>query len=376
MARGAGPFSGAYKGTTVFVTGHTGFKGSWISLWLSDLGANVVGYALDPPTDPSAFEAMRLAERIVDIRGDVRDGDALTTAIAEHQPSIVFHLAAQPLVRASYEQPHLTYETNVMGTVNVFEAVRCTDSVRAVVNVTSDKCYENREWVYAYREIDPMGGYDPYSSSKGCAELVTSAYRRSFFSAEDAALVASVRAGNVIGGGDWAADRLIPDCVRSLSKNESVLVRNPRAVRPWQHVLEPLSGYMALGARLLGGDRDAAAAWNFGPDTRSNVTAAEVVNEFVRAWGEGGWHTPANAPEAPHEANLLKLDVTKAADLLDWHPIWEVERAVSLTAEWYHAFVERSGDPLLHSLNQIDEYVGEACRRGLGWALECDEGAE
>jgi CDP-glucose 4,6-dehydratase len=373
VTRSSGPFGGAYKGLTVFVTGHTGFKGSWLSLWLSDLGAKVVGYALDPPTHPSAFDAMRLGDRITDIRGDVRDVDHLKAAMAEHGPDIVFHLAAQSLVRPSYEEPRLTFETNVMGTVNVLEAARSTGIVRAVVNVTSDKCYENREWVYAYREIDPMGGFDPYSASKGCSELVTSAYRRSFFSAEGAPRLASVRAGNVIGGGDWAPDRLIPDCVRALTAGESVLVRNPSAVRPWQHVLEPLSGYLWLGSRLLAGE-PLDQAWNFGPEARGNVTVAEVVAEFVSFWGDGEWHTPAEQPEQPHEANTLKLDVTKAADVLAWHPVWEIRRAVDATAEWYRAFADGKGDPALRSLDQIDDYVGEAARHGIAWAL--DDAAE
>jgi CDP-glucose 4,6-dehydratase len=370
MARNAGPFGGAYKGLTVLVTGHTGFKGSWLSLWLSDLGAKVVGYALEPPTEPSAFVAMRLADRVTDVRGDVRDAEKLSAVLSEHRPDIVFHLAAQALVRPSYDEPRLTFETNVMGTVNLFEAVRACDSVRAVVNVTSDKCYENREWVYAYREIDPMGGFDPYSSSKGCAELVTSAYRRSFFSAEGAAKVASARAGNVIGGGDWAPDRLIPDCVRALTAGESVLVRNPGAVRPWQHVLEPISGYLWLGARLLAGDGGLAAAWNFGPEARGNMTVAEVVGEFVDFWGEGEWHSPAEQAASPHEATTLKLDVTKAADVLRWHPVWEIRRAVDATAEWYRAFADGKGDAALRTLDQIDDYVSEAARRGIDWALD------
>jgi CDP-glucose 4,6-dehydratase len=370
VTRGAGPFGGAYKDRNVLVTGHTGFVGSWLSLWLSDLGANVVGFGVGPSATPNAFEAFRLGERITDIRGDVRDAEAFTAAMQEHRPDIVFHLAAQPLVRESYAQPLLTYQVNVMGTVNLFEAVRQTQSVFAVVNATSDKCYENREWPYAYRETDPMGGFDPYSSSKGCAELVTSAYRRSFFSAEGAPLIASVRAGNFIGGGDWAADRLVPDCVRALAEGKSVFVRKPSAVRPWQHVLEALSGYLWLGARLLGGDAALAAAWNFGPGPCGAVTAEDVVKAFIRAWGEGGWHTlPADASEEPHEAVLLKVDITKSADELGWCPLWEIERAVAVAAEWYRAFLEGTGDPVLHTLDQIDEYVGEAARRGVAWAL-------
>lgn len=371
MTRGTGPFGGAFKGRNVFVTGHTGFKGSWLSLWLSDLGANVVGYALDPPTEPSAFEAMSIGDRVTDLRGDVRNRQALLEAMREHRPDIVFHLAAQPIVRESYAQPHLTYETNVMGTVNLLEAVRQTQSVSAVVNVTSDKCYENREWAYAYREIDAMGGFDPYSSSKACAELVTSAYRRSYFMGEGVPLVASVRAGNVIGGGDWAADRLIPDCLRALTAGESMFVRRPSAVRPWQHVLEPLSGYLWLGARLLMGESEMASGWNFGPGPAGNVTAEDIVKAFIRAWGEGGWHSPPDeAPEEPHEVGLLKLDITKAVDELGWAPLWGIERAVAVTAEWYRSFEDGSGDATLHTLDQIDDYVGDAAQRGIAWALD------
>jgi CDP-glucose 4,6-dehydratase len=369
-ARGSGPFRGVFKGRKVLVTGHTGFKGSWLSLWLTDLGADVVGYALDPPSDPSAFESMRLADRVTDIRGDVRDAEAFGRAFAEHQPEIVFHLAAQPLVRAGYAEPHVTFETNVMGTVNLLEAVRTTASVAAVVNVTSDKCYENQEWVYAYRENDPMGGYDPYSASKGCSELVTAAYRRSYFSAPGSARLASARAGNVIGGGDWAADRLVPDCVRALSSGGSVLVRNPAAVRPWQHVLEPLSGYLWLAARLFDDDEGMSGGWNFGPDALGVITAGSLVEEFVRMWGDGSWHAPEAEAGQPHEAGTLKLDATKAADLLEWHPVWGLDRAVAATAEWYRAFVDGQGDPVLRSLDQIDDYVGEAARRGIAWALD------
>jgi CDP-glucose 4,6-dehydratase len=354
-SRGAGPFNGAYKGKTVLVTGHTGFKGSWLSLWLSDLGANVVGYATDPPTDPSAFAAMRLGERITDIRGDVRDAKKLATTVAEHRPDAVFHLAAQALVRPSYDEPAYTYETNVMGVVHLFEAVRATDSVSAVVNVTSDKCYENREWVYAYREIDPMGGYDPYSSSKGCAELVTSAYRRSFFSAEDGPRLASVRAGNVIGGGDWAPDRIIPDVVRAVLAGQSTVIRNPSAVRPWQHVLESLSGYLELAERLHAGDARFQSGWNFGPRDDDAVPVSQVLDIFCASLGERArWHVEPDA-QALHEAKFLHLDITKARTELGWEPRWSLRQALEATAHWYSSYMS-GADMREVSLRQIAEF--------------------
>jgi CDP-glucose 4,6-dehydratase len=367
---GSGPFGGIFHGRSVLVTGHTGFTGSWLSLWLSDLGANVVGYGLAPAEGPNAFDAMRLHERVTDLRGDIRDADELRRIIAEYRPDTVFHLATQPIVRASYQRPLETYEVNVLGTVKLLEAVREAEGVQAVVMVTSDKCYENREWAYAYREIDPMGGYDPYSSSMGCAEIVTSAYRRSFFSGDGTPLIATVRAGNAIGGGDWNIDRLIPDCVRALSKGESILVRTPAAVRPWQHVLEHVSGMLWLAARLLQEDRDMASAWNLGPESRGNVSVEHVVQTFLRCWGEGAWFTPGHQGPAPHEAATVKLDITKAVDLLGWRPVWDIDQAVDATAEWYRAFVQDAGDPVLHSLDQIDDYVSDAARKGLPWALE------
>jgi CDP-glucose 4,6-dehydratase len=364
------------KGRKVFVTGHTGFKGSWLALWLSDLGAEVTGYALEPPTKPNMFEDLRLQDRLRrHIIADVRDAEKLTVAIFEAQPDIIMHFAAQPLVRTSYEEPAMTYETNVMGTVNLFEAARMSTTARVVLNVTSDKCYENREWVYAYREIDPMGGFDPYSSSKGCAELVTSAYRRSFFADEDSPTVVSVRAGNVIGGGDWAIDRLVPDCVRSLTEGESILVRNPEAVRPWQHVLEPLSGYLWLAALAYVYGNDYSGGWNFGPLLHSTVRAQHIVEGFIQAWGEGNWHTDEKAGQ-PHEAGLLKLDCTKANSLLEWHPLWGIDKAIDATADWYRAHVRNEGDAALRTLDQIDEYVSEAASEGIAWALDRELAAE
>ena len=278
-------FRGVYKGKKVLVTGHTGFKGSWLSLWLIKLGAKVIGYALEPPTNSNHFELLNLD--MVSIIGDIRDRDRLNAIFKKYKPEVVFHLAAQPLVRYSYINPVETFETNVMGTINVFEACRITESVKAIVNITSDKCYENKEWIWGYRESDPLGGYDPYSASKGCAELVTSSYRKSFFNPEDYSkkhntLLASARSGNVIGGGDWGKDRLIPDIVRAISKNEKLYIRNPKATRPWQHVLEPLSGYLFLGQMLLEGKTEFADAWNFGPNEGCHTDVETVVKKIKR----------------------------------------------------------------------------------------------
>jgi CDP-glucose 4,6-dehydratase len=338
-------FGGAYAGRRVFLTGHTGFKGSWLALWLTRLGAVVRGYALPPDTEPALWDLLGLAERgVEDVRGDIRDLEGLRGALAEFEPDIVFHLAAQALVLEGYADPVGTYDTNVMGTVNVLEAVRSTPSARAVVIVTSDKCYENREIPgYAYLETDPMGGFDPYSSSKGAAELVTAAYRRSFFSAPGSARVASVRAGNVIGGGDWAADRLIPDAVRAVAAGGPVVVRNPDAVRPWQHVLDPLSGYLLLGSRLLAEDGGAfTEAFNFGPPRESAVPVSRVMDLFTESWPGASWVSPPRG-DAPHEATFLMLDWAHARDRLGWAPRWTLEQAVARTAEWYQG---TSGDTL------------------------------
>lgn len=358
-------FGGTYAGRRVFVTGHTGFKGSWLSEWLLSLGAHVTGYALEPPTDPSLFDELGLAERMGHVIGDVRDLGQLRAALSSAGPEIVFHLAAQPLVRLSYEEPVQTYETNVMGTVNLLEAVRACPSVRAVVVVTSDKCYENRETGQAYHEDDCLGGYDPYSSSKGCAELVTAAYRRSFFGPASAVAVASVRAGNVIGGGDWAADRIVPDCVRALQAGEPIVVRNPDAVRPWQHVLEPLSGYLHLGATMLAG-HEFDGAWNFGPEEQGTVPVRRVADAIVAAWGSGSWTSPETAG-GPHEARLLALDITKAHTRLGWRPLYDVERTLRVTAAWYAARHE-GADVRASTDNDISAYAEEAIRAGAVWA--------
>jgi len=366
---GNGLFHGVLAGRRVFVTGHTGFKGSWLALWLLELGADVTGYALEPPTTPSLFEELHLARRIKHVVADVRDLDRFRAEVAAAEPQVVFHLAAQPLVRLSYEQPVDTFATNVMGTVNVLQAVRSTPSVRAVVNVTSDKCYENRETGQAYREDDAMGGYDPYSSSKGCSELVTAAYRRSFFNQDSPVAVASARAGNVIGGGDWALDRIVPDCVRALAAGEPIVVRNPGAVRPWQHVLEPLSGYLWLAARMLEAGHGFDGAWNFGPGQGGDWSVGAVVDEVVAAWGSGSWVTPQDAIPEPHEAKLLNLDISKARRELDWRPVYDVPHAIRATAEWYEGRHRDPGSILERTLADVAEYAAAARLAGVPWAV-------
>ena len=366
-------FGGVFRGRRMFMTGHTGFKGSWLSLWLTEMGAEVTGFALAPPTTPSLFELTgiegRLARHIV---GDVRDRDVLVAAMVAAKPDIAIHMAAQPLVRLSYEQPVETFAANVMGTVHFFEAVRATDSARVAINVTSDKCYENREWERAYREDDAMGGFDPYSASKGCSELVTAAYRRSFLGTDSGVRVASVRAGNVIGGGDWAADRIVPDCIRALTAGKPVIVRNPDAVRPWQHVLEPLSGYLLLAQRLWeDADPTLADGWNFGPVAEGGVPVGELVDGLVSSWGSGSWETPELA-EQPHEANLLRLDCTKAQERLGWLPQWDVATTLDRTAKWYAAWHADSGSAATASIDDLNNYVDAARAAGSAWARKED----
>ncbi len=342
-----------WRGRRVFLTGHTGFKGSWLSLWLSRMGARVTGYALRPPTTPSLFEQARIAELVNSIDADVLDLDRLAHELERCAPDVVFHMAAQSLVRASYADPVGTFATNVLGTVHVLDAARRVPSVRAVVNVTSDKCYENREWVWPYRESDPMGGADPYSSSKGCAELVASAYARSFYQQLGRGL-ASARAGNVIGGGDWAADRLIPDATRAFLRNEPVLLRNPRSVRPWQHVLEPLAGYLTLAEHLWQAPASWAGGWNFGPQEKDIREVAEVIDLLAKVWGDApGWRQ--DGAEHPHEAQLLKLDSTKAHTLLRWSPRLDVTSAIGMCATWYKD-VSAGGDARAASLRDIERY--------------------
>lgn len=349
--------SAFWIGRRVLVTGHTGFKGGWLCLWLQRMGAEVTGYALEPPTQPNLFESARVGEGMCSILGDVRDFDALWATVRRCQPEIIFHLAAQPLVMPAYRQPLETYAINVLGTVHLLEAVRRTAGVRAVVNVTSDKCYENREWSRGYQEDEPMGGYDPYSSSKGCAELVTSAYRRSFFaktSNQSGVALASARAGNVIGGGDWAEDRLIPDVIRSFRAGQPVTLRCPDAVRPWQHVLEPLSGYLSLAEQLWKDGPAFAEGWNFGPHDDDAWPVRRLVERLVTLWGGGArWHRDDNLH--PHEARYLKLNCAKAAAKLGWRPRWSLDRALTETIAWYRA--AQSGEDMYQfSLAQIARY--------------------
>ncbi|MES2535072.1 MAG: CDP-glucose 4,6-dehydratase [Pseudomonadota bacterium] len=347
-----------WQGKRVFLTGHTGFKGSWLSLWLQQLGADVTGYALQPHTQPSLFDVAAVGSRMCSVIGNVCDGPNLKRAMAEARPEIVIHMAAQALVRYSYDNPVETYATNVMGSVHVLEAVRATAGVRAVINVTSDKCYENKEWPWGYREDEPMGGFDPYSNSKGCAELVTAAYRNSYFNpqkhAEHGVAIASARAGNVIGGGDWALDRLIPDMMRAIECGHAVLIRNPDAVRPWQHVLEPLSGYLTLAEKLYADGPDHAEGWNFGPYDADARPVRWIVGHMTKLWGEKAAWSLDGQPQ-PHEATYLKLDCSKARARLDWQPRWDIGQAIEKIVEWHKAY-ERRADMRDLTLAQISTY--------------------
>lgn len=348
-----------WKGKKVLVTGHTGFKGSWLSLWLQNAGAHVIGYSLQPTSEPSLFTSLNIADSMHSIIGDIRDRENLQSVFIEHRPEIVFHMAAQALVRYSYNNPVETYSTNVMGVVNVFEAVRASDCVRVVVNITSDKCYENKEWLWGYREDEPMGGYDPYSSSKGCAEIITSAYRKSYFNPGDYAKhntgIASARAGNVIGGGDWAEDRLIPDMIRAATTGSSVKIRNPDAIRPWQHVLEPLNGYLTLAEKLWEHGPEYVGGWNFGPSETSARPVSWVMDRLMENWGDGmKWI--GDETDQPHESRYLKLDCSKARTLLGWEPKLDLETSLRMTVEWYREFYESNGQARQLIDDQIINY--------------------
>ena len=365
-------FAGTFQGRTVGLSGHTGFKGAWLARWLRELGAQVHGFALPPATQPSLFEQLGLARQLHHEIGDVRDREAVARSLARVQPDFVFHLAAQALVRRSYEQPLETYATNTMGTAHVLEALRCLKKPCAAVMVTTDKCYENREADHAYSETDPLGGHDPYSSSKGAAEIVISAYRRSFFNGHPVR-VASARAGNVIGGGDWAEDRIVPDCIRALQQRRAIPVRNPAATRPWQHVLEPLSGYLWLGAALARPEcvkqepAVIATAFNFGPNQEANRSVSKLADEVLKHW-PGNWQDRSD-PKAAHEARLLMLSIEKAGRLLRWRPVWPFEKAVEQTVQWYRR-VHEGGAGLAGELTctQIEAYESSAQAAGAVWA--------
>jgi len=348
-----------WEGKKVLVTGHTGFKGGWLSLWLQSKGAKVSGFALQPPTTPNLFEVARVGEGMHSHVGDIRDFEHLRRVLDEEKPDIVFHLAAQPLVRYSYANPIETYASNVMGTVHLLEAVRQAGNVRVVVNITSDKCYENREWVWGYRENDPMGGYDPYSNSKGCAELVASAYRNSFFNPQDYAkhglALASVRAGNVIGGGDWAADRLIPDMLRAIATGQPVVIRSPHAIRPWQHVLEPLMGYLLLAEKMWENGPEFSEGWNFGPNDDDAKPVEWIVNKMTHQWG-GGATWKLDEREHPHEANYLKLDISKAKLRLGWRPRLRLGDTLQRVVAWHKAHQSKT-EMRQFTINQIEEYA-------------------
>ena len=342
-----------WQGKRVFLTGHTGFKGSWMALWLNSLGAIVKGYALSPPTDPSLFNEAKIDSIIDSQIGDIRDLELFKRSLTDFNPDILIHMAAQPLVRSSYANPVETYETNVMGTVNVLESARACKNLKAIINITTDKCYENDDRSEGYKESDPMGGHDPYSSSKGCAELVTSAYRRSFMQEQGIGL-ASVRAGNVIGGGDWADDRLIPDILKSFEKNESIIIRNPKATRPWQHVLEPLSGYLVLAQKLYKNQEDYAEGWNFGPNEKDVKSVDWILDKMIAKWPNSSWKLDKNSN--PHEADFLKLDISKAESKLNWRPVWELSQTLEKIIVWHQAWFNKE-DMQAACLAEIEEYT-------------------
>lgn len=360
-------FNGIYKDKTVLITGHTGFKGSWLCFWLEKMGAKVIGYSLEPPTNPNHISLLNL--NINSIIGDIRDFQKLNDVIKQYQPDIVFHLAAQPLVRYSYENPIETYETNVIGTLKVFEACR-KNNIKAIVNITSDKAYENKEWIWGYRENDQLGGYDPYSSSKGCAELLTNSYRKSYFNIDEYkkshhTLLASCRAGNVIGGGDWAKDRLITDIILSTLSSKKIFIRNPYSTRPWQHVLEPLSGYLNIGQKLLEEKIEFSSPWNFGPNLEGNITVEQVVKNVKKYWDKVEYEISSQSDNL-HEANLLKLDCSKANLILKWHNIWDSETTFEKTVDWYKNFYEND---IVLTDDHLNQYINDAIKQNVNWTI-------
>ncbi len=366
----------SYEGKKVLITGHTGFKGSWLAIWLKALGAEVIGYSLAPNTDPSIFEATQLEKQVRHIVGDIRDQDHIDEVCIKYKPEFVFHLASQPIVRDSYKDPKYTYETNIMGLVNLFESIRKTSSVKTVLNITSDKCYENKEWVWGYRENDPLGGKDPYSSSKACSEIITHAYRNSFFTPKNSSrrivAVASARAGNVVGGGDWAKDRIIPDCIRALTTTLNIEVRNPYATRPWQHVLEPISGYLWLNLLLNNENAKYASAWNFCPKKGQTIAVKDLVEHLIQLWGEGSWIQAKDAESQPEEAHYLKLECAKAFHELHWHGLMDMEETLSYTIKWYKAYYEQTTNIYDLCIEQIKQYQSIARDAQIEWlsALE------
>jgi len=364
-------FRDAYRGKRVLVTGHTGFKGSWLTAWLLKLGADVAGYSIDIPTSPSNFEAMGLGEHIKDYRGDIRDRELLAEVMNDFKPDVVFHLAAQPIVRLSYDEPVETFEVNVLGTMNVLEVVRHSPFVQACIVITSDKCYRNVEWIWGYRENDMLGGEDPYSASKGCAELVSYSYIHSFFAQDDAvAKVSTARAGNVIGGGDWALDRIVPDCFRSWSEGREVMIRSPYSTRPWQHVLEPLSGYLWLGAHMLEGNASTCyESYNFGPDASVNQPVEVLIRELGKGWEKAKFQVDPAALKGKAEARLLKLSCDKALADLSWQAVMRFDETVEMTSHWYQAYYNgQEADMFEYTMQQLDAYCEKALARGQEWA--------
>ncbi|MFX0196553.1 MAG: CDP-glucose 4,6-dehydratase [Candidatus Hodarchaeota archaeon] len=344
-----------FRGKRILITGHTGFKGSWLTTWLHMLGAKIFGYALAPDTRPSMFEILSLEKVVEQTISDIRDYNSVLAFIKEHKPEIAFHLAAQPLVRRSYDEPKLTHETNVGGTVNLLEALKAIDSTRVIIIVTTDKVYENREWVWGYRENDPLGGHDPYSTSKACTELVARSYYDAFFKAKGKTFLSTVRSGNVIGGGDWSKNRIVPDCVKALRDEKGIPVRSPSSVRPWQHVLEPLYGYLTLAAKMWTNGDQFTGSWNFGPEHGSNCTVKELVELIISAWGSGSWKD-ASSNNAAHETRLLKLNSEKAKSFLSWSGIYDYKEAINETIAWYRYYYSSGNDVLEFTKRQIRKY--------------------